>query len=46
MAKPTDKIKVTLTRSEWNLLLAKLTSHDVEVRNVAVIKFTNENGLS
>jgi len=45
MAKPTDKITVTMTRSEWNLFLAKATSHSVEARNASVIEFSQKNGL-
>lgn len=46
MAKPTDKITITMTRSEWNKYIASMTSHDVEKRNASAIKFESENGLS
>lgn len=45
MAKPTDKITVTLSRSDWNLYIAKMTSQDIEVRNKAAIELAAKMGL-
>lgn len=46
MAKPSDKITITMTRSEWNKYISGMTSHDVEKRNSTAIKFEKENKLS
>lgn len=46
MAKPSDKITITMTRSEWNKFLASVTSHEIEKRNEASIKFESAHGLS
>lgn len=45
MAKPTDKITITMTRSEWNKYIAGMTSHNIEKRHEVAIKFEKENGL-
>jgi hypothetical protein len=45
MAKPTDKITATMTRSEWNKFMAKLTSHDIETRHSAAIELERKIGL-
>lgn len=46
MAKPSDKITVTMTRSEWNKYIAGMTSHDIDKRHSTAIKFEKEARLT